>query len=404
MDSVTQVKLAIGDIQYPMVLHPELETRLTIRRATFPFEVEITGFGAEANTAYQSYLKALSRYEQANSPKDPTAKERSLYELAFGEYAMTMAKEYLSDTALENEYLKATGEYLVNALKTIPYRRSEPDFDADAYRNQIIALARSNNFFTLASLKAQRAGIRDFTHYYARSFEIYDSVYTRYGAIAEADLKRIAYPQLNQKRMDVIRLIEDEAARAYAELFLVAERIGELPLTIAEPSYLEFLNTYASQTAYTDFITAFYKDIQSVTPGNKAIPFSIADETGKVHRLEEYEGTYVLLDFWAGWCKPCLEEFPEMRRIYAKYNREDFEILGISNEVDRDVWLYDIGQFNNPWPQLYGGQGFDNETFVAYKGGGIPFYILIDRDGNIARYNDIRATFNLESVLDSLIN
>ena len=59
--------------------------------------------------------------------------------------------------------------------------------------------------------------------------------------------------------------------------------------------------------------------------------------------------------------------------------------------------------FKNPWPELYGGKGTNQETFKGYKGGGIPFYILLDPDGNIARYNDITPSFNLTEVLDSLL-
>ena len=93
-----------------------------------------------------------------------------------------------------------------------------------------------------------------------------------------------------------------------------------------------------------------------------------------------------------------------MREIYKDFSRKNFEILGISTEVDKSIWEIDISRFENPWPQLYGGNGFDQETFRAYKGGGIPFYILIGPDGNIVRYNDIRATFNLREVLNDLIN
>lgn len=92
-----------------------------------------------------------------------------------------------------------------------------------------------------------------------------------------------------------------------------------------------------------------------------------------------------------------------MNRIYAKYSRDDFEILGISLDLDRDYWLSRISAHQNSWPQLWAGKQFEQETFLAYRGGGIPFYILLDRESNILRYNDVRATFNLESVVDSLL-
>lgn len=102
-------------------------------------------------------------------------------------------------------------------------------------------------------------------------------------------------------------------------------------------------------------------------------------------------------------CQPCLEEFSYMRDIYNSYKREELEIIGISTEVERSVWIQDIERFDNPWVQLYGGNGFNQETFKAYKGGGIPFYILIDPEGNIVRYNDMRPSFNFTEVLDSLL-
>jgi hypothetical protein len=67
------------------------------------------------------------------------------------------------------------------------------------------------------------------------------------------------------------------------------------------------------------------------------------------------------------------------------------------------LWVQDVNRLELPWIQLYGGKGFEEETFKAYKGGGIPFYILVDPNGNIARYNDIRPSFNFTEVLDSLL-
>jgi len=94
----------------------------------------------------------------------------------------------------------------------------------------------------------------------------------------------------------------------------------------------------------------------------------------------------------------------DMRRIYARFDRSDFEIVGISTEIDSLTWISDIERFKNPWIQLYGGNGFEQETFKAYRGGGIPFYILVNPEGLIERYNDVRPTFNLEEVLEEAID
>jgi len=398
--------LTIGDQSLPLIADPVDDLKLTISRATFPTDVEIESIHAGDYESYQNYLvetEGLDKQIEKEMNNFKAGLENSALELSTKK--IQIAEKNLSGTAFEHLILKAQGELLVNKIKSVEYRFGQDNFNADSERREILQQAKADNFFTLKSLEAQRAGIRDVTHYYARTFGIYDSVNRAYGKeLAEYDIKRLAYEELNEKRLEVIAQIDDREAQAYAKMFLVAERIGEIELSKAEPSYRSYLNEYSEFEEYTNFLTYFYNEIKSVSPGESAKSFSLKDEEGNTHTLEDYEGKYVLLDFWAGWCQPCLDEFPVMRDIYSDFSREDFEFIGISTEIDKEVWRADIAKFKNPWPQLYGGNGFDQETFKAYKGGGIPFYILIDPDGNIARYNDIRATFNLREVLNNLID
>lgn len=400
------IYLGIQDEKYPIYAVPGETVTLDIMRADFPKNVTVQGSGEEANNAYQQFIKAvdgLASQITAEMDKFKVGDENNA--LALSREKVEQAEEHLMGTDFHDLYLKTLGEDLVIRLRAVEYAgRHYPNYDADSARQELLDYAQSINFFTLPSLTAQRAGIRDFSHYYSRTFGIYDSVNQAYGTtLAEYDIKQVAYEPLNEKRMQVIDAISDRDAKAYAELFLVAERIGEIPLEKARPSYQNYVAEYSEFEEYTEFITWFYSEIESVSPGQPAIPFSLPDSNGAVYNMEDFKGSYVLLDFWAGWCQPCLEEFSYMRDIYNSYSRDELEIVGISNEIDRSVWLQDIKRFNNPWPQLYGGNGFDQETFKAYKGGGIPFYILIDPSGNIVRYNDMRPSFNFTEVLDSLL-
>lgn len=399
--------LVLQDYVYPIYAEPGQDLNIEIIRASFPYEVQVSGYETDYNRAYQEFLKeteGLDAVITAEMDKFKVGQRNSA--LAYSEMKLKSAEKHFKGTPLEPLYMKVIGEDLVLRLRAVEYsNRFISDYDVDSERQKVVTLALQKEFFTLSSLEEQRAGIRDFSHYYSRTFGIYDSVMNAYGtSLAEYDIKQVAYEELNKKRMQVIHVIEDRDARAYADMFIVAERIGEQPISISEPTYFEYLDEYKEYTEYTDFLTYFYSEIKSVSPGEPAIPFQIADRNGKVHTLDEYSGKFVLLDFWAGWCQPCLVEFPHLREIYSDHSRDEFEILGISTEVDSLVWIQDINRFENPWPQLYGGDGMDQETFKAYKGGGIPFYILVDPDGNIARYNDIRPSFNFTEVLDSLIN
>lgn len=400
------VMLVIQDIKYPIYIEPGKDLKIDIERAKFPFEVKIEGISSSVNTAYQKYIKetkGLDAIILAEMDKFKVGEKNSA--LAYSQKKLESAESNFKNTSLFPIYYKILGEDLVLKLRGVEYSaRHISTYDADLEREKVVNEAISKGFFNLETLEAQRAGIRDFTHYYSRTFGIYDSVIAAHNEVlAEYDIKKAAYEPLNEKRMQVLSNIEGRKAKAYAELFLVAERIGEQPFSISEPTYFEYLSKYPEFTEYNEFLTYFYNEIKSVSPGQPAVPFSIPDIAGELHTLEDYSGKFILLDFWAGWCQPCLVEFPFMHEIYENYSRDDFEIVGISTEVDSLVWIDDITRFKNPWPELYGGNGTNQETFKGYKGGGIPFYILVDPDGNISRYNDITPSFNLTEVLDSLL-
>jgi alkyl hydroperoxide reductase subunit AhpC len=87
---------------------------------------------------------------------------------------------------------------------------------------------------------------------------------------------------------------------------------------------------------------------------------------------------------------PCINALPALEQLYDRFDREDFEIVSVSVEENEALWRNALQRFPQPWPQLYDGTGFDQETFTAYRAGSIPFYVLIDREGIILRNNDFK--------------
>lgn len=399
--------LTIADKNYPLIITPNEDLSIHIRRADFPQNVDIDGYAEPWDITFNEYLKKIEPVENQIPLEEQNmidGKSNTLLELS--KEKILIARKYLRNTPLRTYYFKSIGEYLVFKVRSIEYNRTfKEQYDTDSARQNLLNEAEEMDFFSLKSLKAQRAGIRDLAHYYARTFGIYDSVNAIYGKeLSEYDIKRLAYPQLNERRLELLEYINDRDALAHAKMYLVAERIGEQSLEISTPSYKIYLNEYSEYQEYTHFLSTFFKQIKSVSPGQPAISFTLPDIDGELHRMKDYQNKFVLLDFWAGWCQPCLDEFSYMKDLYTKYSRDELEIIGISTEEDSLVWVQDINRFDLPWPQVYGGNGFDQKTFKSYQGGGIPFYILIDTQGNIARYNDIRPSFNFNSVLDSLLS
>lgn len=61
-----------------------------------------------------------------------------------------------------------------------------------------------------------------------------------------------------------------------------------------------------------------------------AASFSLTDTNGKVHTLEGYKGKWVLVNFWATWCPPCLEEIPDLVSLHDAHKGKDLMVIGIA--------------------------------------------------------------------------
>lgn len=134
--------------------------------------------------------------------------------------------------------------------------------------------------------------------------------------------------------------------------------------------------------------------------GKPSPPLKFTALDGREVDLEKLRGKVVLLDFWATWCPPCLEEIPNVRRAYEQFSRDDFEIIGISFDVDRLRLEEVVKREQMPWPQYFDSGGRDAAPGKTFGIRHWPSMWLLDRNG-VIRY--ISAGSGLEDKIATLI-
>ena len=122
----------------------------------------------------------------------------------------------------------------------------------------------------------------------------------------------------------------------------------------------------------------------AVQVGKMAPEFAVKDTAGRIFRLSEARGQYVLLDFWASWCGPCLEDVPALKKFYELNKGRNLKIIGISLDTDNARWLAAIRKYDLNWLHVSDLGGWNSAVGKLYNVQAIPRKILIDPHGKIA--------------------
>ena len=121
--------------------------------------------------------------------------------------------------------------------------------------------------------------------------------------------------------------------------------------------------------------------------GQLAPDFTQNDPSGRPVSLRDFRGQYVLLDFWASWCKPCRAENPALVAAYQQFKSRHFTVLSVSVDQDQGKWEKAIAADGLNWTHVSDLKLMQNEVARRYGIKGVPQNLLIDPDGRILALN-----------------
>ena len=161
-----------------------------------------------------------------------------------------------------------------------------------------------------------------------------------------------------------------------------------------DPVRMETVYNYLSDSLKaTPAVVAYYQQLQDLKKtaiGQPAPDFTQADTAGNNVSLHDFKGKYVLLDFWASWCKPCRHENPAVVSAFNKYKNKGFTVLSVSLDAPgaKDKWLKAIHDDGlTGWTHVSDLNFWSNAVAKLYVIQSIPQNFLLDKDGKIIAKN-----------------
>ncbi len=129
---------------------------------------------------------------------------------------------------------------------------------------------------------------------------------------------------------------------------------------------------------------AFGRELSgTIRIGMKAPDFNGTDFNGNPVYLSKYKGNIIVIDFWATWCDPCIQEFPEVKKMYRTFKNRGVQFIGVSLDDEIEDLKGFVGNMKVEWPQVFEGMRWKGRISKLYNVEKIPIMFVLDQEGRI---------------------
>jgi len=266
-------------------------------------------------------------------------------------------------------------ERQIRGRKAFVLENTHIQFDID--ENMLITMSGSSDNDLLQSFENDLAALI--------SQEFIDSV--QGGLVPELELQA-RIQGYSAKRTAMIIDFSKKHINTLPGTLIFTENSHALPIE-DRIAVLDLMNARTRDNSRVRMVAQQVETEQSVAIGNQFVDFGLLAPAGEILSLSDFVGNhdYVLLQFWASWCGPCIRALPELIEFYNSQDRRRFEVFAVSLDNDRAAWEGAIERHNIPWVQVSDLLGFESPIGQLYAVTFIPTKILIDRNGTIVGRN-----------------
>lgn len=202
----------------------------------------------------------------------------------------------------------------------------------------------------------------------------------------KVDSLRNVYLEMEKEKTEsvksAINKMDNSLAALYAVNFLDPEKDF--------PFFDELATKYGKSMPDSKYAQEFISrvdNMRTLSVGQMAPDIALPNPEGDTVKLSSLRGKYVLIDFWAAWCRPCRMENPNVVRMYNKYNDKGFEVFGVSLDRKKEDWVNAIAQDGLTWTHVSDLAYFNSEAARLYNIQAIPATYLVGPDGKIIAKN-----------------